>query len=98
MKTENKPQHTQGEWKLDGMCIDAPDGSLIAEINSEDGQENQANGERIVKAVNMHDELILFIKNVVKTMQIKEDEKGLEGVDTVLLVKAKELLIKSSQK
>lgn len=49
----SQPKHTQGEWKLDGIYIDAPDGSVIAQVLSEDSKENQANGERIVKAVNL---------------------------------------------
>lgn len=83
MKKENKPQHTQGEWKF----FKDPNGAVYTKnkikckcatvafcvrINVSD-KEAEANAKRIVKAVNMHDELVSALKKMV-------DERGFDGM------------------
>lgn len=80
-----KFQHTKGEWKyvegINGDYIrtdeDTRKGSYIASLRADDGscydgltsEETRANGRRIVKCVNMHDELVAQIKKDVADLQ-----------------------------
>ena len=65
---KNKPQHTQGEWKIRKMehhsCHIECDGKkiVIAEFGEVNINEAEANAKRIVLCCNMHDELIDAIK------------------------------------
>lgn len=70
MKTQTQPQHTQGEWSfyLDGIYDSK--GEMIASTMKDkdhylkERNENIANAQRIVKAVNMYDELIDSLKAI----------------------------------
>ena len=46
-------KHTPGEWKQDGIYIDAPDGALIATVHSEDSTENEHNGRIIAASLDL---------------------------------------------
>lgn len=72
MKNQNKLQHTQGEWRKD---IQNGDGIVKILSPYEEGKESQliavlpfetanqkANAQRIVKAVNMHDDMVEVLK------------------------------------
>lgn len=65
-----KNQHTKGEWKInfyDKSVFETPDGRMFLGVQ---GRQTinvvEANAKLIVKAVNMHDELILQLKNIVE--------------------------------
>ena len=97
MKTETQPQHTKGKLNVNLTKDTNPDlaifcnGLQIATIEplvSKD--EMQANAKRIVKAVNMHDELIEGLKNIREFAERsstlnKSDKSFLVGEITELL-------------
>lgn len=65
MKNNNQPQHTQGEWKINQMGnIDCGE-MRICNMPSITGKEEEikANAQLILRAVNMHDELIAAVKD-----------------------------------
>lgn len=66
-----QPQHTQGEWNVNYTADSVSDlaifsnGCQIAIIEQLVSQEEtKANAQRIVKAVNMHDELVEALKRL----------------------------------
>lgn len=75
--TTTQPQHTQGEWKQTIINSDVieitpkDDWKVIARLTTFDPSRDksiqtfeqiEANAQRIVKAVNMHDELVKELK------------------------------------
>ena len=99
-----KIPHTQGEWEIDGYCTTAiiskqSNGSYkhIAECNygregnDENLELNKTNAQRIVKAVNMHDELI-ELADAVSKISCWDD------FNDVFLIKSKQLLKQAEQK
>lgn len=94
-----QPAHTKGEWKISfgENRVRDKDGKLIA-ICKRDGREkisdeDIANAQRIVKAVNMHDELVESLKDLIERLE-------LDGYDNynVRIRKAKILLKQAEQK
>lgn len=73
MKTEiTQPVHTKGEWKVSEQYkskyyIVNSDNEEI--IKCEKSEEGEANAQRIVKAVNMHEQLIEGLKTDVTTLE-----------------------------
>lgn len=59
-------KHTPAPWKQDGLYIDAPDGSLIATVNSEDSIENEFNGKLIAAAP----ELLEALKECLERLEM----------------------------
>lgn len=78
MKTDNKPQHTQGEWKIEETSFEeiniySGDINICTVLRQgELEQEGDANAQRIVKAVNMHDELVRDLTLAYKRMKREE--------------------------
>jgi hypothetical protein len=100
----NKPQHTQGEWKIlttsnkDLMIVPLKDNGQydhkIATIHEIRG-EQQANAKRIVKAVNLHDELVNALEDLLKLHATQiEDGSAIFG----FIERARKTLNKAQQK
>lgn len=122
MKNETQPQHTQGEWIcLPNGIIEAPSriicqmsGDYTGELTkSKITEEDKANAQRIVTAVNeyealkkkadMHDELISFVSMMRDCLSSngsinKQSTAFLFGSNKTFLTIAKELLKQSEQK
>lgn len=96
----SQPKHTQGELQLGGVdyldgfyevLIHYADGTVFGNGTGKSPKEAEANAQRIVKAVNMHDELINAIKALL------EDNTHLElNLDSV--EKAEQLLKQAEKK
>ena len=90
MKTQS--QHTKGEWKIippstkfDFYLISENDKHTCYTPNSL--SEDKANAERIVKAVNMHEELIMFIglcKDAFSHSKIKFEQDMYDKAKSIL--------------
>lgn len=86
---ENKPKHTQGEWRVttDGEAnffgIATEKGWLMRIQQNGEMQvvEQIANAERIVKCVNMHNELIQAIKDLVEHCNVMPNSKCPESLN-----------------
>lgn len=78
----NQPKHTQGEWiterQAGGKQIiyakTEDGGGYIAAVDNAEESKNSANAQRIVKAVNMHDELVETIKESDELFDILRDK------------------------
>ena len=86
-------EHTKTPWKyFDNECGDftictEDESSLIATVGTDfPHEEGKANAERIVKCVNIHDELVEFLKEL---------EFNYRGTDTA--VRAYELIKKAKE-
>lgn len=82
MKTDNQPQHTQGRYWL----RESPN-SIWVEIMADEThiatipyktKEQQANAHWIVKAVNMHDELVSGLRKALEVFAISDKKEGQE--------------------
>ncbi len=80
MKTSDnndKQKHTEGEWKLRTMTelkmvigIQSDKGKLILKFDEGFGYKvREANAQRILKAVNNHDELVNSLKQLLHTLE-----------------------------
>lgn len=100
MKTKTQPQHTQGEWKVDKLSHKISvsiQGTEMTICSMAETPERVANAQRIVKAVNMHDELINGLKKIANcqnSLTYYSDRKLIESV----IEQAKELLKQAEQK
>lgn len=95
LKTENTSQHTLGEWFYleSGGFYNIQDSPYYEGANLLDEEEcsnAKANAQRIVKAVNMHDELLEFIKDSMGIFASEDYPNTYE--------RAEELLKQASQK
>ena len=82
-----KTKHTPGKWKQDGLYIDAPDGSVIATVHSEDSIENEANGKLIASAPQMLNELIWIKDSIIKGRTLNSLSKSeTETYNRLLLI------------
>lgn len=101
----NQINHTQGEWKISSTgfskdekrYITNHENDIVAHAYGDNIEESEANAERIVKAVNMHDELV---KELVRAKQrIVFLEGFTEGkADPTDLNKINQLLKQAEQK
>lgn len=98
--------HTKGEWKVNlstpsKFLIYAETGSkTLARIECDrftDEEEAEANAQRIVKAVNIYDELIELANCILLESELRE-KAGLQSITKTLRSKAIELLKKAEQK
>ena len=75
-------EHTKGEWKVDGQEVIVGDKATARIIAKCGGHtmgiqslidENKTNAERIVKAVNCHDDLVEALKELPEPKSLLED-------------------------
>ena len=82
-----KTFHTQGEWVQNGENgIHTKQGHCIALTYGENGLNKKANAQRIVKAVNMHDELVKTLEQLESIYSNKKEVKGLSAFEVGILV------------
>ena len=101
MKTQLK--HTPGKWsfsKKKDMILDN-DKNRIANLFDKGEyfkpyDETQANAQRIIKAVNMHDELIEMIKELKYELRLAQSDNFIIDTETKI-ERAEELLKKAEQ-
>lgn len=112
MKTQvdNQPKHTQGELRLvKGRYIFAgkggatkivaeckPHTDLLAPQTNVTKQEAEANAQRIVKAVNMHDSLINVSKDVFEHLKNLRASKDKE-LDIIYCIAMLETILKKNE-
>ena len=78
MKTQTQATHTKGQWqyalqpamtvRISGQCPASPK-EFIVEINTDDAEKDKANAQLIVRAVNMHNELIEAIEQEMEYLE-----------------------------
>lgn len=105
MKTDNQPKHTQGEWKVkqDGgalkrriVCNNIDVADCYSSASGLSQEEAEANARLIVKAVNMHDELVRHLKRCIEALELIGGETGQSMPLTV--ADAKSLLKQAEQR
>lgn len=88
MKNDNHPQHTKGELQLGGVdymggfyevIIHYADGKVFGDGRGKTPKEAEANAHRIIKAVNMHDELIEELTRVQVTYRDLSEKFASDG-------------------
>ena len=98
-RVSNKPAFDEvggSPFKKPIFCYGAskPNGSIISHAIGKTIEEAEANAQRIVKAVNMHDELISMLKRELKSL---EEWNG-NGNYTFRIEEMKDLLKQAEQK
>ena len=111
VKPIKQEQHTKGEWKQDPNDwhhIVNERGETITQVYEHymtkmEAHEPRANAQRIVKAVNMHDELVNQLKEWERTFQAflltKLGDKNYESLNIFFITRRteSEKLIKQSE-
>ena len=107
MKTQNKTQHTQGEWSVSVQGDDVfirPENIMKRAIckiypREDENETAEANAERIVKCVNMHDELVETLRKLEMGLNnIASERTSTWNKYEPIIAKAKQLLKQAEQK
>lgn len=105
MKTKTQPKHTQGEWKINKYSSTTIESEKLRTIascgsyssNVEDStSENEANAQRIVKAVNFLSIFEEFTKKYKEGYKFEHEEELCP--DLVILEQIEQLLKQAEQK
>lgn len=106
--TQKKSNHTQGEWKADetNIYLNNPEMEImIATCQKDDNArftenftEAEANAQRIVKCVSMHDALVKALNNLLQIVEGEYPEDQLADKNQYNIQPIRDLLKQAEQK